>query len=185
MVRLRAFAERDAPELAEIWRDPSIRARNKVPEPTEEAAREWVERSARKAAAGEHWEWAIVDATTNELAGRMALKEIDRRQRRAVVACWVAPRSRGKRFAARSLRLAAAHAFANGLVRIHAECDSDNEASLRSLVAAGMRHEGTLRAYFVTDAGIAMDQRVLGMLPEDLINAPAFRSDRQPGGCSG
>jgi RimJ/RimL family protein N-acetyltransferase len=77
----------------------------------------------------------------------MALKEIDRRQRRAVAACWVGPRSRGQRFAARSLRLAAAHAFANGLVRIHAECDTDNEASLRSLVAAGMRHEGTLRAY--------------------------------------
>jgi RimJ/RimL family protein N-acetyltransferase len=76
----------------------------------------------------------------------------------------VASRSRGRRFAARSLRLAAAHAFAHGLVQIYAECETDNGASPRSLVAAGMRHEGTLR-----------DMHVLGMLPEDLAAAPAFR----------
>lgn len=175
VVQLRAFSERDAPALAASWRDPAIRARNEVPEPSEEAAHEWVARSAARAAAGEAWEWAIVDAGTNELAGRRALKEINWTQRRAVAASWVAPGSRGNQFAARSLRLAAAHAFAHGLVRIHAECDTDNEASLRSLVAAGMRHEGTLRAYFVSAAGVPVDQHVLGMLPEDLANAPAFR----------
>lgn len=178
VVRLRAFSEQDAPALAVIWRDPAIRARNEVPEPSEEAAREWVARSAVRAAAGEAWEWAIVDAGTGELAGRRALKEINWAQRRAVAAGWVGPRSRGNQFAARSLRLAAAHAFAHGLVRIHAECDTDNEASFRSLVAAGMRHEGTLRASFVTDAGVPLDLHVLGMLPEDLADAPAFRSDR-------
>jgi RimJ/RimL family protein N-acetyltransferase len=176
-VRLRAFCERDAPALALIWRDPAIRARNEVPEPSEEAAREWVGRSAARAAAREAWEWAIVDAGTNELAGRRALKEIDWTQRRAVAASWVAPWSRGKQFAARSLRLAAAHAFTHGLVRIQAECETDNEASFRSLVAAGMRYEGTLRAYFVTPAGVRLDQHVLGMLPEDLAGARAFRSD--------
>jgi RimJ/RimL family protein N-acetyltransferase len=177
VVQLRAFSERDAPALAAIWRDPAIRARNEVPEPSEEAARKWVARSAARSAAGEAWEWAIVDASTNELAGRRALKEINWAQRRAVAASWVAPRSRGKQFAARSLRLAAAHAFAYGLVRIHAECETDNEAAFRSLVAAGMRHEGTLRAYFVTDASVPLDLHVLGMLPDDLAKASAFRSD--------
>ena len=62
----------------------------------------------------------------------------------------------------------AAHAFAYGLIRIHAECETDNEASIRSLRAAGMRHEGTLRARFVTDAGVALDMHVFGMLPDDL-----------------
>lgn len=176
VVQLRGFSEQDAPALAVIWRDPAIRARNDVPEPSEEAARAWVTRSAADAAAGAAWEWAIVDARTNELAGRRALKEIDWRHRRAVAATWVAPGSRGKHFAARSLRLAAAHAFAHGLVRVHADCETDNEAAFRSLTAAGMRHEGTLRAWFVTAAGVPVDEHVFGMLPEDLANAPAFRS---------
>jgi RimJ/RimL family protein N-acetyltransferase len=174
VVRLRAFSEQDAPALAAIWRDPSIRARNEVPEPAEDAAREWVARSAARAVAGEAWEWAIEEASSGELAGRRALKEIDWAQRRAVAASWVAPWFRGKRYAARSLRLAAAHAFAHGMVRIHAECETDNEASFRSLLAAGMRHEGTLRAYFIAADGTPVDQHVLGMLPSDLASAPAW-----------
>jgi RimJ/RimL family protein N-acetyltransferase len=175
VVELRAFCRDDGPALAAIWTDPEIRARNTVPEPTEEAAREWVARSAARAAAGEAWEWAIVDASSGELAGRRALKEIDWRHRRAVAACWVAPRFRGRRFAGRSLRLAAAHAFSEGMVRIHAEIEVDNEASMRSALAAGMRHEGTLRASFVSDTGEPVDQHVLGMLPEDLASAQAWR----------
>ncbi len=174
VVTLRAFAAQDAPALAAIWRDPSIRARNTVPDATEDAARAWVAGTRARAAARQAWEWAIVDARSGELAGRRALKEIDWVHRRAVAATWVAPQFRGQRFAARSLRLAAAHAFAHGMVRIHAECEIDNQASLQSLLAAGMRHEGTLRAYFVTADGVALDQHVLGMLPEDLDGAPAL-----------
>jgi RimJ/RimL family protein N-acetyltransferase len=176
VVILRAFAEEDAPALAAIWRDPAIRARNEVPEPSEEAARAWVARSAGRAADGKAWEWAIVDARSGELAGRRALKDIDWAQQRAVAATWVGPRFRGRRFAARSLRLAAAYAFENGLVRVHAECDTDNEASMRSMLAAGMRHEGTLRAYFISEDGVPVDQHVLGMLREDLVNAPPLSS---------
>jgi RimJ/RimL family protein N-acetyltransferase len=171
VVRLRGFAEHDAPSLATIWRDPEIRARNTVPEPTEAAARAWVEQTAQRAADGEAWEWAIVDVHSGALAGRRALKEIDWAHRRAVAATWVAPSFRGRRFSARSLRLAAAHAFENGLVRIHAECETDNLASLRSLLAAGMRHEGTLRAYFISNAGVPVDAHVLGMVAEDLAGA--------------
>jgi RimJ/RimL family protein N-acetyltransferase len=167
VVQLRPFDERDVPALAAIWADPEIRARNTVPEPSEDAAREWVARSAARAAAREAWEWAIVDEGSGDLAGRRALKEIDWTHRRAVAAAWVAPRFRGRRFAGRSLRLAAAHAFAQGMVRIHAECDTDNEATIRSMLAAGMRHEGTLRAYWISD-GVPRDQHVFGLLPEDL-----------------
>jgi RimJ/RimL family protein N-acetyltransferase len=174
VVQLRAFSGEDAPALAAIWNDSEIRARNTVPEPSEDAAREWVVRSAAEAAAGQAWEWAIVDAASDELAGRRALKEIDWAKRRAVAAVWVAPSFRGRRFAGRSLRLAAAHAFSEGMVRIHAEIETDNGASMRSLLAAGMRHEGTLRAAFVGDDGVAIDQHVLGMVPEDLAGAPAW-----------
>jgi RimJ/RimL family protein N-acetyltransferase len=176
VVTLRAFLESDAHALAEIWADETIRARNTVPEATVEAARAWVGRSAAMAAAGEGWEWAIVDASSNELTGRRALKRVDWVSRSAVAATWVATGWRGKQFAARSLRLAAAHAFAAGIVRIQAECDIDNEASLRSVLAAGMRHEGTLRAYYVKSDGTTVDQHVLGMLATDLASAPPLRS---------
>jgi RimJ/RimL family protein N-acetyltransferase len=168
VVLLRPFAREDAPALAAIWEDGAITARNTVPEPTSDAALEWVARSAALAAAGEAWEWAIVDVASGSLAGRMALKEIDWEHRRAVVAMWVAAEFRGRRFATRSLRLVAAYAFAFGIVRIQAECETDNMASLRSLLAAGMRHEGTLRGYWLSPDGKRLDAHVFGMLPEDL-----------------
>lgn len=176
IVVLREFVAGDASALAAIWTDPSIRARNTVPEPTADAAREWVERVRARNAAGEAWEWAIVDAESGELAGRRALKDLCWQKRRAVAASWVAPRFRGRRFAARSLRLAAAHAFAQGLIRVHAECETDNTASIRSMLAAGMRHEGTLRAFYITPAGDALDQHVFGLLPDDLARAQEFRT---------
>jgi RimJ/RimL family protein N-acetyltransferase len=91
VVILRPFALEDAADLAAIWMDPTIRARNGVPEPSQEAALGWVAGSAAKAAAGEAWEWAIVNAATGQLAGRRALKAIDWGHRRVVAACWVAP----------------------------------------------------------------------------------------------
>lgn len=178
VVLLRPFCEQDARALAAIWRDPDIRTHNEVPEPSEEAALRWVALSAARAAAAEAWEWAIVDAATGALAGRIALKDIDWAHRHALAAYWVAARARGNRFAARSLRLAAAHAFENGLLRIQAECEVDNEPSLRCLVAAGMRHEGTLRAHFISASGAAVDAHVFGLLPEDLAATPPNRVEQ-------
>ena len=176
VVYIRPFVETDATALVDIWRDPTIRSRNTVPEASEEAALEWIAGHAATLAAGNTWEWALVDAATNALAGRRALKGINWGQGRANAACWVAPGFRGRQFAARSLRLAAAHAFARGLVRVQAECEADNEASLRSVRAAGMRHEGTLRSFFVSNAGTHVDAEMFGLLAGDLVNAPAFRS---------
>jgi [ribosomal protein S5]-alanine N-acetyltransferase len=178
VVSLRPFADKDAGALAAIWADPAIRARNEVPEPSEEGALRWVAIRAARATAREAWEWAVVDAATGQLAGRRALKDIDWEHRRAVAACWIAQEFRGCQFAARSLRLAAAHAFARGIVRVQAECEADNEASIRSVTAAGMRHEGTLRSYFISNAGACVDAQVFGLVPDDLANAPALRAVR-------
>jgi len=159
VVLLRAFSETDAPALAATWADPAIRARNSVPEPSEDAAREWV------ASRGD-WEWAIVDVATGEVAGRRALKDVDWERRRAEAACWVAPWARGRRFAARSLRLAAAHAFAHGLAAIDAECETDNQAAFGSLVVTGLRQVGTRHEPPAV--------HVFELLPEDLAAAAAL-----------
>ena len=70
VVRLRPFAAKDAAVLATIWLDPSIRARNTIPEPSQAAAADWVAGHAARVATGQTWEWAIVDAATDRLAGR-------------------------------------------------------------------------------------------------------------------
>lgn len=176
VVCLRPFVLTDAKALSAIWADPLIRARNGVPEPSGEAALRWVADRAARAAAGDAWEWAIVDAATGQLAGRRALKNLEWEHRRVAAACWIAPGFRGRQFAARSLRLAAAYAFAQGIIRVQAECEADNEASIRSVIAAGMRHEGTLRAYFMSNAGAPMDAQMFGMVADDLSTAPALRA---------
>jgi RimJ/RimL family protein N-acetyltransferase len=176
IVVMRPFAATDADALVEIWRDPAIRLRNTVPEPTAEAAAAWIATRADGTASGDVWEWALVDSATNALAGRRALKGIDQRLGRAEAASWVSPEFRGRQFAARSLRLAATYAFSCGLVRIQAACEADNEASQRSLRSAGMRHEGTLRSFFVSNAGRHVDAEMYSLLPGDLLHAPAFRT---------
>jgi hypothetical protein len=39
-----------------------------------------------------------------------------------------------------------------------------------------MRHEGTLRAFFVSNAGAHVNAEMYSLLADDLANAPAFRS---------
>jgi hypothetical protein len=83
VVCIRPFAATDAAALVEIWTDPTIRARNTVPEPSEEAALHWIAGHAATVASGSTWEWALVDAATNSLTGRRALKGINWGQGRA------------------------------------------------------------------------------------------------------
>lgn len=179
-VRLRSFTVEDAPALAAIWADPVIRRRNSVPEPSEAAAIEWVLSCRERFAAGEAWEWAILDAITGQLAGRRALKDLRSGHRRAAAACWVASAFRGRRFAARSLRLVAQYAFGQGIVRIEAACEADNEPAMHSVLAAGMRHEGTLRSYFISNTGVPVDAEMFGLVPSDLAEPPHATGTDEP-----
>jgi len=173
-VRLRPFVPADADALLSIWSDPEIRKRNTVHDLSSDAARAWVADRAALAAAGLAWEWAITDAATGQLVGRRSIKEINWTESRAVSGAWVAPAFRGRRFAPRSLRLSAGHAFANGMVRIQVDCEADNTASIRSALAAGARHEGTLRDYWVTNDGLRATVETFSLLPTDLATACPF-----------
>ena len=178
-VVLRPFVPEDADALVSIWQDPEIQRRNTVPSPlTRDAAQAWITDKLALARDGLAWEWAITEAATGELAGRRAIKELNWPDRRAVSSVFVARRFRGRRFAPRSLRLAAAHAFNTGMVRVQADCEADNAASIRSVVAAGMKHEGTLRDYFRTNDGRHATVETFSMLPADLTAAPPLKKIR-------
>jgi ribosomal-protein-alanine N-acetyltransferase len=173
IVLLRPFTAEDAGVLVEIWQDAEIQQRNSLPAAlTPDAARAWVADKLALARDGLAWEWAITDAVTGELAGRRAIKELNWHDCRAVCSVFVAAKFRGRRFAARSLRLAAAHAFDSGMRRVQADCEADNIASIRSVIAAGMRHEGTLRDYFRANDGRQVTAETFSLLPTDLASAP-------------
>jgi RimJ/RimL family protein N-acetyltransferase len=162
----------DADALVEIWQDPDIQQRNSLPaELTPEAARAWVADKLAMARDGLAWEWAITDSATDELVGRRAIKELNWHNRRGVCSVFVAAKFRGRRFAARSLRLAAAHAFDSGMSRVQADCEADNAASIRSVLVAGMQHEGTLRDYFRANDGRQVTAETFSLLPSDLASA--------------
>lgn len=173
VIVLRPFVSEDADTLVAIWQDPEIQQRNTLPAAlTADAARAWVADKLRLARDGLAWEWAITDAATGALAGRRAIKELNWKDRRAVSSVFVADKFRGRRFAARSLRLAAGHAFKSGMVRVQADCEVDNTASIRSVIAAGMHHEGTLRDYFLANDGRHVTAETFSLLPADLASAP-------------
>lgn len=172
VVLLRPFLPEDADALLNIWRDREIQRRNSLPASlTTDAARAWVADKLALVRDGLAWEWAITDAVTGELAGRRAIKELNWQDRRAVCSVFVAAKFRGRRFAARSLRLAAGHVFDSGMVRVQADCEADNAASIRSVLAAGMQHEGTLRDYFRANDGRQVTAETFSLLPTDLASA--------------
>lgn len=172
VVLLRPFVPEDADALVDIWQDREIQRRNSLPAAlTTDAARLWVADKLALARDGVAWEWAITDAVTGELAGRRAIKELNWHDRRAVCSVFVAAKFRGRRFAARSLRLAAGHAFSSGMVRVQADCEADNVASIGSVLAAGMQHEGTLRDYFRANDGRQVTAETFSLLPTDLASA--------------
>lgn len=166
VVRLRPFAANDAAALAAIWLDPDIRARNTVPEPSQPRPRIVWRATRQRRRQATHGNGRLSTSPPTALpAGGRALKNIRGESRRAEAACWVAAEFRGRRFAARSLRLAATFAFSSGLIRVQAHCEADNAASVRSVLAAGMRHEGTLRSYFISNAGIPTDAEISAWFP--------------------
>jgi RimJ/RimL family protein N-acetyltransferase len=172
VVLLRPFVPEDADALLNIWRDREIQRRNSLPALlTTDTARAWVADKLALARDGLAWEWAITDAVTGELAGRRAIKELNWQDRRAVCSVFVAAKFRGRRFAARSLRLASGHVFASGMVRVQADCEADNAASIRSVLVAGMQHEGTLRDYFRANDGRQVTAETFSLLPTDLASA--------------
>lgn len=127
-----------------------------------------MEEKARQARDGIAWEWAVTVADTGELAGRRSISSLNRSDLRAETAAWIAPEFRGRRFSPRSLRLVAAYVFGVGIARIQADCEVDNPESFRSLKAAGLHHDGTLRSYWVTIQGHRSDVETFSLLPSDL-----------------
>lgn len=145
---LRPYQQDDAQALVEAWKDIAIQLRNPVPQPVLSKALDWIAQTWVDAEAGTRACWAIIDKQSGQFAGLRSFFNIDWESGRAEAAAWVVQDFRGRGYAPQSMRLAGQYAFAHWpLARIQADCDIDNQASFRSLIKAGLTHEGIARAY--------------------------------------
>ncbi|MGV9559828.1 GNAT family N-acetyltransferase [Streptomyces sp. NPDC003401] len=143
---LRPWRATDAPAVHAAFQDPllhrwHLRSADSVAEVTgwiEEWRTEWAgERTAQ---------WAVVDADTDALRGRVALRCIELGDGEAEVAYWTTAAARGRRVAARATGTLARWALDEiGFQRLELLHATSNEASCRVAARAGFLLEGTKR----------------------------------------
>lgn len=171
-VALRPFQVTDVPALARACRDPAI-VRYAVAIASRDLdwdARTWLTGVEASRRAGLRLELAVVSCESGELLGSIALSNIVREHRRAMVSFWVVPEARGQGVAARTLRLLAGWAFeslALALARLELFVEPENVASQRVAERCGFVREGLLRSRFVSH-GQRRDSVVFGLLAGEL-----------------
>lgn len=122
--------------------------------------------------------WAVADAATDALVGRVTLHHWDRDNRRAEVGFIVARSQWGRGVASEAVRAVLGYGFgALGLHRVEADVHPDNAGSLALLARVGFQREGVLRERWFT-YGAWSDSVVLGLLARDY-DPPADSSGGQ------
>jgi RimJ/RimL family protein N-acetyltransferase len=169
VVVLRPPRDADAPAIAAACRDPEIARWIPVPIPYEvEDARMFVAFAADGWTSGREPTFVIADATSQALAGAIAIHRRPDEAGKAAVGYWLAPEARGRGFATRAVRLIARWAFdvEPGLVRLELLTLVGNEASGRVALRAGFQREGVLRRYLPFRDGL-VDAVMFARLRDD------------------
>ena len=156
--RLRPWRAGDAPVLVAAWRDPAIRDRLKVPEPSDEAAAlRWISQRAQAVAEGCSVDLAVTDRRSGEVIGEVGLGRLDAGRRAALVGWWIAEGWRGRRRATEAVRLLLDWLLSDGpLDAVMAEIEPDNLASASVARRAGMRRVDSSRLAGGRDADAAV-----------------------------
>jgi len=110
------------------------------------AATRWIESHPPAWAAGTGATFAIIDTSTQKLAGAISLMSIHREHRRAELGYWIAVDRWNKGFATESSQKLLEFGFRDlGLHRIEARHFLRNPASGKVMQKLGMQHEGVER----------------------------------------
>lgn len=159
VVRLRRWDAGDVGCVREASADKVIPEGTTVPAVfTEEAGVAFIARQLARAEQGEGLSLAITDASTGLAQGLVWLGV---RPQPGVVGIgyWVVPAARGRGVARRAVRLATRWSLLQGVARVEAWVEPDNEPSQHVLRAAGFHLEGVLRSFLAfgtrrADAGV-------------------------------
>ncbi|MFK0118359.1 GNAT family N-acetyltransferase [Streptomyces sp. NPDC090994] len=144
---LRPWREGDAPAVFEAFQDPlmhqwHIRAADSVDE-----VRGWIAEWQAAWAGERNAQWAVADAASGRLLGRVALRDVLLGDGVAEVAYWTVAAARGRGVAARATEALARWAFDEvGLHRLQLTHAVANTASCRVAERAGFVLEGVKRS---------------------------------------
>jgi ribosomal-protein-alanine N-acetyltransferase len=145
-VLLRPWLHADAADLMEAFQDPAIQRWHVRRADSVDEAREWIkgwQNSWLDESAGH---WAVVDADSDTLLGRLSWKSLDLADGKADVAYWMVPSARGGGICPRAVTTLASWAFSEaGFYRLELEHSTVNQASCRVAIKAGFEEEGIRR----------------------------------------
>jgi RimJ/RimL family protein N-acetyltransferase len=144
---LRPWHTKDAPAVYAAFQDPLMHQWHIRSADSEEEVAGWITqwRSGWKDEREAHW--AVADADTGELLGRVALRAILLGDGCAEVAYWTVPAARGRGVAVRAATTLSRWALDEvGLHRLELSHATANQASCRVAVKAGFLAEGTRRS---------------------------------------
>jgi RimJ/RimL family protein N-acetyltransferase len=168
-IRLEPLDTRHGDAMDALARDEGVARFTRLPEPVPEGfGSVWVERYTRGRDEGANAGFAIVDSTTSEFLGFMALVKLDLETQEAEAGYIVSSRARGRGVATRALRLLTAWAFSEfPLERIELLIGVDNPASEVVAQRCGYTREGVLRWTYLKP-GLRSDTIVYSMLRREL-----------------
>ncbi|MEN5074157.1 GNAT family N-acetyltransferase [Isoptericola cucumis] len=142
--RLRPWSGDDAPAVRAVYADDAVRRWHARTFDSDEEARAMLEGWREGWSNGSESSWAVVDAASDALLGRIAVKLFDPHGVGAL-AYWTAPAARGRGVAPAAAQVATAWAFDAGFHRVELVHSSDNAASCRVAEKAGIPGEAVLR----------------------------------------
>lgn len=145
--RLRAWQPDDVPAVVAAYADPDIQ-RWHLESMDEAEAAHWIARWAVRWRNETDASWAITDATSGTVLGRVGLRGVHLDEGRGEVAYWVLAPARGRGVATRAVEVITDWAFEEiGLHRLDLLHSVHNRASCRVATRTGFALEGVLRDF--------------------------------------
>ncbi|MFF8728521.1 GNAT family N-acetyltransferase [Streptomyces sp. NPDC015171] len=144
---LRPWRTEDAPALHAAFQDPVLHQWHIRSSDSAEEAAGWIEQWQQGWAEERDAQWAVADDATDELLGRVALRQILLGDGVAEVAYWTVARARGRGVAVRATAVLGRWALEEiGFHRLELTHATANEASCRVAAKTGFTLEGTKRS---------------------------------------
>ncbi|MFI5873200.1 GNAT family N-acetyltransferase [Streptomyces sp. NPDC051445] len=144
---LRPWRDEDVPAVYTAFQDPAMHQWHIRAADSEEEVAGWIEEWRTNWAQERSAQWAVVDADTGDLLGRVALRSIVLTEGVAEIAYWTTGAARGRGVAPRATTALTRWAFDEiGFHRLELMHAVANEASCRVAAKAGFTLEGTRRS---------------------------------------
>ncbi|MER6012962.1 GNAT family N-acetyltransferase [Streptomyces bluensis] len=144
---LRPWTAEDAPAVYEAFQDPVMHQWHIRAADSEDEVRGWIDEWQREWGREQQAQWAVVDAATDRLMGRVALRSILLDEGTAEVAYWTVASARGQGVATRGTHALGRWALGDvGFHRLELMHALRNVASCRVAARTGFALEGTKRS---------------------------------------